>query len=240
MKKNVFLHFSLKNKFFYRIYLYYNLYIRNLKYLFKKSYSQVDEDIFLKKYFTKKKGSYIDIGCYHPFRNNNTYLLYKQGWSGLNIDLNKISIDLFNILRPRDINICAAISYKKREIKYYVPNNDPVSPEITISKNFAKKMSSRHKSLYKSFNTRSITWKDLEKKYRKIIKKIDLLKIDVEGLDYKILKTINLKTVNPQLIMVEAPHFEKLETKKIIKYLQCKNFKIIYNNSLNIIFKKIT
>ena len=52
MKKNSFLNFSLKNKKFYKIYLYYNLYIRNFKYLLKKSYSQVDEDTFLVKYFS--------------------------------------------------------------------------------------------------------------------------------------------------------------------------------------------
>ena len=42
-----------------------------------------------------KKGFFIDIGCHHPFKANNTFLLYKSGWSGMNIDLNKISIDLF-------------------------------------------------------------------------------------------------------------------------------------------------
>ena len=61
MKKNSFLNFSLKNKKFYKIYLYYNLYIRNFKYLLKKSYSQVDEDTFLVKYFSKKKGFYKRI-----------------------------------------------------------------------------------------------------------------------------------------------------------------------------------
>ena len=239
MKKNTFLHFSLNNKLFYKIYLYYNLYIRNFKYLFKENYSQVDEDIFLKNYFSKKKGFYIDIGCYHPFRNNNTYLLYKEGWTGLNIDLNKISIDLFDILRPRDLNICAAISHKKELMNCYIPNNDPISPEITISKNFSKKISKRHGSSYKSYSIKSITWPDIEKKYKsKIKKKVDILKIDVEGLDYKILKSINLNKINPHLIMVEAPHFEKIETKKIANYLKRKRYKIIYNNTLNIIFKK--
>jgi hypothetical protein len=38
---------------------------------------------------------------------------------------------------------------------------------------------------------------------------------------------------------VEAPHFEKLETKKITNYLKKRNFKVIYNNTLNIIFKKL-
>ena len=111
MKKNFFLNYALNNRNFYKIYLYYNLYVRNLKYYFKRSYSQFDEDLFLKKYFeNKKKGFFVDIGCHHPFKGNNTFLLYKLGWSGINIDLNKISIDLFNIARPRDINICTALS----------------------------------------------------------------------------------------------------------------------------------
>ena len=38
--------------------------------------------------------------------------------------------------------------------------------------------------------------------------------------------------------MVEAPHFEKIETKKIANYLKRKRYKIIYNNTLNIILKK--
>ena len=36
---------------------------------------------------------------------NNTYLLYKKNWKGINIDLNSLSIELFNIARPKDINM---------------------------------------------------------------------------------------------------------------------------------------
>ena len=87
MKKNFFLNFSLKYKFSYKLYLVYNLYIRNLKYLLKKKYSQCGEDIFLQNYFNKKKGFFIDIGCHHPFRYNNTFRLYNLGWKGINIDV---------------------------------------------------------------------------------------------------------------------------------------------------------
>jgi FkbM family methyltransferase len=238
MKKNSFLNFSLKNKKFYKIYLYYNLYIRNFKYLLKKSYSQVDEDTFLVKYFSKKKGFYIDIGCHHPFRDNNTFLLYKLGWSGLNIDLNRISIDLFNIMRPRDTNICSAISNKNGIIKYFVPDKNPISSEITISKEFSKDLNKRHGNNYKSFKTKSVTWKNIESKYKSKLKFVDLLKIDIEGLDYQILKSISLESLKPHLIMIEAPHFEKLNRQIIINYLTKKKYKIIYDNTLNIIFKR--
>jgi FkbM family methyltransferase len=238
MKKNFFLHFSLKNKSFYNLYLFYNLYIRNLKYYLKKSYSQFDEDVFLNKYFNKKKGFYIDIGCHHPFKNNNTFLLYKAGWSGINIDLNQISIDLFNIARPRDINICTAITNKNGLITYYLPDNNPLSSEITISKNFSKILKNHHGNKYRSFTTKGKTWGSIEKKYKKYIKSLDFLKIDVEGSDLKVLKSIKLDKLNPRLVMVEAAHFNKMGRIKIITYLKKKNYKILYDNKLNIIFKK--
>ena len=39
-----------------------------------------------------------------------TYYLFKEGWKGLNVDLSKISVDLFKILRSQDINLRAAIT----------------------------------------------------------------------------------------------------------------------------------
>ena len=238
MKKNFFLHLAINQKFFYKLYLYYNLYIRNLKYLIKSSYSQFGEDIFLQKYFSKDRGFFIDIGCHHPFRYNNTFRLYKSGWRGINIDLNKISIELFNIMRPKDINLCYALSDKIGPIKYYIPNKNYISPEITIDYNFSKKYKKLHGNSYDTCETKSVTWNEIEKNYLKFPKKIDLLKIDVEGLDFKILKSINLLKIKPNLIMIEANEFEKNKKKKIINFLKLKNFKIIYDNNLNLIFKK--
>ena len=148
-KKRLLLTLALKNKLFYKIYLYYNLFIRNFKYIFQKSYSQFNDDIFIKKFFKDKiAGKYVDIGCHHPFRLNNTYLLYKNGWSGINIDLMKINVDLFNIWRPRDINICSAISNKNKTVLVYIPNNNILSTEISINKNYTNMIKKYHKNPY--------------------------------------------------------------------------------------------
>ena len=64
-----------KFKFIRKIYYFYNVYVRNLKFL-KKS-SQWDEEKFLKKYFRNhRKGKYLDLGCFHPTKHNNTNILY--------------------------------------------------------------------------------------------------------------------------------------------------------------------
>ena len=65
------------------------------------------------------KGVYVDLGCFHPTRSNNTLEMFKKGWYGLNIDLNPLTIDLFNYARPSDINICSAISNKKTKKKLF-------------------------------------------------------------------------------------------------------------------------
>ena len=89
----------LSNNILYKIYLYYNLFYRYRAFKKKLTYSQNQEDLFIDDYFKNlKNGFYVDIGCYHPIRYNNTALLFNRGWKGVNIDMNQTSIDLFNIL----------------------------------------------------------------------------------------------------------------------------------------------
>ncbi len=80
-----FLNLAKSFPFLRKIYFFYNIYIRNYKFLFKSS--QFNEDKKILKLFDKSyKGVYLDIGCYHPTRVNNTLSLYRKGWSGMNID----------------------------------------------------------------------------------------------------------------------------------------------------------
>ena len=89
----------------------------------KKSYSISNVDLILERIFSKiKNGVYIDIGCNHPIKYNNTYLLHKKGWKGINIDLDIESIKEFKKFRPQDTNICAVVSAKdgiKKNIYIY-------------------------------------------------------------------------------------------------------------------------
>ena len=62
---------------------------------------------------------------------------YDKGWKGMNIDLSKESIDLFNISRPNDININLAIGERKeKKIFYY---NKKLHHANTLNKNFYNK-----------------------------------------------------------------------------------------------------
>jgi FkbM family methyltransferase len=238
-KKRFFLSLALKYRIFYTIYLYYNLYIRNFKYIFQKSYSQFNDDIFIKKFFQNKIGTYVDIGCHHPFKLNNTYLLYKKRWNGLNIDLMKINIDLFNIWRPRDKNICAAISSKNKTSSVYIPNNNILSTEISIVESYANMIKEHFKNSFIKKKIKVFTFENIIKNHKIKLEKFDFLKIDIEGEDYKVLKNINLKKYNPELICIED-RIEKEENKnKIDKYLRSLKYELIFRSPVNLFYQKL-
>ena len=110
----------LKNK----IHILQNIYLKNKYFIKRKSYAMDGEDAAI-NVFNKKteKGFYVDIGAHHPIQRNNTHLLFKKGWEGINIDVNKFSIDLFNFLRPRDLNLQIAVSDKEGEISFFFQKN---------------------------------------------------------------------------------------------------------------------
>ena len=229
----------LPDSIFYKIYLYYNLYYRNKAYKKRASYSQDQEDLFINDYFKNlDNGFYLDIGCYHPIKYSNTALLYNRGWQGINIDMNQTSIDLFNILRKKDKNICAAISSSNKKVTQYIDHI--YSPVNTIDKNFSQVISKRLKT--KPFSEKNIftnTFSEIVKKNEIQIKKIDFLNIDVEGHDYDVLKGIDLLNIKPKIICIEIDNHEKnLSNQKIKNYLIKFNYKIIKSIGLNAFFEK--
>ena len=211
----------IKYKFLLKIYLYY--YYFKFNFFSKKTYSQFREDIIIIKYFKNFIGKYVDIGCYHPIKYSNTALLYKKGWTGINIDLNKTTIDLFNFTRLRDKNIFACLSDREKIVDVYIDNE--FSALNSIYKNNIK----NHKiKKYQKIKINTKVFPNVVKE------KFDFLNIDCEGNDYNILKTIDLKKYNPQIICIEVSEKNK---KLIYKYLNANHYKLLTIRSLSHIFK---
>ena len=128
--------FKKEKSFFKFIYMYSQKILKDKP---KKSYSGGGIDLLVNYFFRNKdKGIYIDIGCYHPYEGSNTLLLYKRGWSGINIDLDHTSIELFEFHRKRDFNKQTVVSNKKGKIKVYSPHGR--SAVQTVNKKSAKRM----------------------------------------------------------------------------------------------------
>ena len=174
-----------------------SLYKKRLK--FKKiSYSLNAVDLIIDYAFkSKKKGIYLDVGAQNPISNNNTYLLFKRGWSGINIDLDSKNIDLFNLARPHDINLNYAIS-SNEDLKdlYFYHDKSPLNTLNEFVSNFQK---AKIKEIKKQ---QTITLNELLKRIN-FHEKIDYMNVDVEGHEYDVFLGFDLMKYRPSIISVE-------------------------------------
>ena len=209
-----------------------------------KYYSFSGVDVVLKKiFYQKEKGFYIDVGCQNPIKNNNTYLLYKKGWEGINIDLDKDNINLFNSARPKDSNFNKAISSDIKNVELYFYHKK--SPINTIDKKTSDFQKAKVTSI-KKINTDTLDNIILNSKYKNHT--FDLLSIDVEGHELDVLKGFDLYKYSPKVIVVEYLdlNVSKLEIKnlsienvlnsEIYKYLISKNYILVNNIYCDLVF----
>lgn len=210
----------------------------------KAYYSQDGEDAVLMSFYEDKqgyKGFYVDIGALHPLRFSNTQLFYENGWRGINIDATPGSMDEFNVHRIEDVNIEAGISDDGSELTFYCFKEPALNT-------FSKEMSEKRISLgwelltekkIKTFHINEILSKNIPAK-----KTIDFMTIDVEGLDFEILKSLNWEKYSPNFLLIEEldmvgkdiMEYEKVET---YKFLKDKGYAIVARTRRTLIFKRI-
>jgi len=239
ISKSKFLKFVKKYPLFKSFYFFYNIYIRNYKFL--NNGSQFGEEKFILNYFDKKyKGKFVDIGCFHPTRHNNTYTMYKQGWCGINIDLNPLTIELFNFFRTKDININAAISDNEENKTLYFINE--LNTQNTLEANHLSFLKKHHNIKEEEISKQEIMTKRLDKildNYN--FNEIDFMNIDVEGHELNVLKTIDFLKYNIKFICIEMiDHNDQsnLINEKLSIILNENNYILERQLGFNYIFKK--
>ena len=193
-----------------------------------------NEDTAVLNYFKdKKNGFYVDVGCYHPIHRNNTYVLNKKNWNGINIDTSQFSIELFDYLRPNDLNYNCAISNKNKFIKLFYQKE--LSQLSTTKKDQAETVfqgNIKEKEI-QAFTLDEILSRD---KYKN--SKIDFLDIDVEGADLKVLEGLSFDKFKPELVCVEI-HSKEIKKSDIYNFLIDKNYELLWSGVFSHIFKRL-
>lgn len=178
-----------------------------------RAYSSEGEDMILKRIFDQKRhGVYVDVGAHHPFRVSNTYLLYKQNWTGINIDPMPGSMAVFNRHRPKDVNLEMGVSGVKQQLTYFIFNEPALN---TFSPEKVKEYSQAAR--YHVIAEKKIeTWPlaDILDKYLAKDTPIDFLSIDAEGLDLEVLRSNNWDKYRPEYVLAESPPFEVFEPER--------------------------
>tara|TARA_B100000780_G_scaffold225213_1_gene164303 strand:+ start:209 stop:883 length:675 start_codon:yes stop_codon:yes gene_type:complete len=214
-----------------KLHIIHSIYIKHRVFIKKKSYAMDNEDTVVLDYFKdKKNGFYVDVGCYHPIHRNNTYLLHKKDWNGINIDTSQFSIDLFDYMRPNDSNYNCAISNKNEIIKLFYQKE--LSQLSTIESAQAEKV---FQGNIKEKEMQAFTLNEILNKSKFRDSKIDFLDIDVEGADLKVLEGLSFDKFKPKLICVEI-HEKEINESKIYKFLVDKKYKLIWSGVFSHIF----
>ena len=237
--KSKFLNLVKKYPFLKNFYYFYNIYIRNYKFL--NNGSQFGEEKFILSFFDKGyKGKFVDIGCFHPTRHNNTYEMYKSGWYGINIDLNPLTIDLFNFARKKDININAAISNnEENKTLYFV---DELNTQNTLEANHLLFLKNHHNLKEEEISEQTIKTRRLDKildSYN--FNEIDFMNIDVEGHELNILNSIDFLKYKIKFICIEMiDHNDqaKLINEKLNAILTRNGYALEKKIDFNFIFKR--
>jgi hypothetical protein len=186
------------------------------------SFSDEGEDKLLLQVFMDRglrKGTYLDIGAYHPFKVSNTFLLYLWGWSGTCVDIRKKW--LFKLLRPRDKFIYGYVEAKE---SYYF-HRKLFTSDFTIAKGLIKK--GNEYSYQEVPFIAAETFKGMD---------IDLLDLDIDGLDEMVLRKL-LDNISPRFILVEDHCLP--EQMGIQKYLESKSYKRIAGTTRNGLYERV-
>lgn len=190
-----------------------------------KSYSQEGEDLILNRIFGEKKnGFYVDVGAFHPFWISNTNIFYQKGWNGINIDAMPLSMTLFDKFRSRDINLECPISDENKTLTYYA-FNDPALNGFSKDLSMARNLDPNWKVIFqKDMETKKLA-QILDENLPKGIH-IDFMSIDVEGLDYAVLRSNDWKRYRPDVVLVEMlnTNLEDISHSEIGAYMKSNGY----------------
>ncbi len=182
-------------------------YIKDTRGIWIKSFSQEGEDMILRNLFAKKinlrqSGFYVDVGAHDPFLFSNTCFFYRLGWRGINIDAMPGSMQRFERIRKRDINLEEAVASKSSSLTFYAFNEPALN---TFSTELAEERLKLPK--YKLTMKANIQTRTLESILGSSLPKnqsIDFLTVDVEGLDLDVLKSNNWQKYRPTVVLAES------------------------------------
>ncbi len=193
------------------------------------TYSQCGEDLMILNLFDMigiKNPSYLDLGAHEPLTISNTALLYNRGSRGVNVEANPNLIAAFHQHRPFDTNVNVGVALKPGTMKFYMW--DDHSGRNTFNKEWADKLEKLEGSIDLEVTTIDIIVQlYCDGKYP------DFLSIDIEGLDYDVLKQADFSKSSPRIICAEVP---RQEDQKFCDMMHNKGYYKYSRHAVNVIF----
>jgi FkbM family methyltransferase len=175
------------------------------------NYADVREDVILLQALSdvsRDDGFYIDVGANDPMVGSVTKLFYDRGWRGVNIDASPVWYERLVQDRPRDVNVQAAISDVPGELTFF---DDPSNGLGTAVESFAERHLSDHGIVTRKITVKTETLQKICEQYAP--RDIHFLKVDVEGHEEPVLRSMDFQRFRPWVLCIEATEPLRIEAK---------------------------
>jgi len=193
-----------------------------------ESFSQEGEDLILSHMFAgKRDGFYVDVGAYHPMRFSNTYLFYRMGWRGINIDAVPGSMSAFDATRPRDTNLRLAISDRNETLTLFVFDEPALS---TFSQDLASRWERTTSfRVIRKIDVPTLSLAEVLTKHVAAHQPIDLLNVDVEGWDLRVLRSNDWDRFSPFIVVAETlgATLEQAVNSELVTYVRSQGYSLV-------------
>lgn len=213
----------------------------------RTSYSQSGEDIIISDLFNRlniQHPSYLDIGANDPIALSNTYRLYKRGSKGVCVEPNPALCEKLRKHRSRDICLNVGVAFNDlREADFYL-FPEKFNGLSTFSKEEADFWEQtgndeigRHK-VERVIKIKLLPINEIMKTY--FSPWPNLISIDVEGLDFEIIKTIDFQQFKPEVFCIETLGFiennKEIKKQEIIDFFLEKDYFVYADSYINTVF----
>lgn len=207
----------------------------------RTSYSQAGEDMivdFIFKALRVSKPSYLDIGAHHPFRFSNTFYFYCDGCRGVTVEPDPTLHRQLCNKRPKDVHLNVGVGEASApSLPFYVMSTKTLN-------SFSKEEAERNQAtgmhrIEEVLNVSVVSIGEVLDLHFPD-RSPDFISVDVEGLDFQIIRSIDFSRCRPSVVCVETLTFSenRTETKvsEIIDYMYSQGYFVYADTYINSIF----
>jgi FkbM family methyltransferase len=202
----------------------------------RQSFSQFGEDKVLRTLLPERFGRYLDIGAGHAVKNSNSFLFYKLGWHGTLVEPISQIADVLKKKRPRDLVENCLIGLQSEGASTEIFFEFSPSELSTTDIDRASRLIEDGYSLVSQ--------------YRVPIRRISdftgavtpsepfFMSLDIEGLDYSVLKDIDWQNFLPRVICVENPEWNEPRN-RITQVLSNQGYELVSSHMISAIYLQV-
>jgi FkbM family methyltransferase len=203
---------------------------------YKISYAQNGEDIIIGnilQWLNIDKPVYLDIGTYHPSIISNTYKLYKQGHAGICVEPNPSLFAEIKRVRKRDTCLNVGVSDTMGKAAFYIMANKTLN---TLSREQAYFFrDSGQSAIEQEIEISIVTISHIIQTYLSD-KAPHFVSLDIEGLDFQVLQSIDFEKYRPQVFCLETKDAQHNKNQDILQFMEARGYFICADTFINSIF----